>query len=148
MKLISHRGNLDGPNPLEENKPEYIQNALDLGYDVEIDVWSIDNNLFLGHDNPQYPIDISFLKDSRLWSHAKNFEALIILYENRDSIHFFVHDSDTHILTSKMFIWTYPNNKLSKYSVCVIPEICRDLSDLKICYGLCSDYVQRYKGMV
>ena len=38
MILISHRGNINGPNPEMENNPEYIQKALDLGYDVEVDV--------------------------------------------------------------------------------------------------------------
>ena len=50
MVIISHRGNLDGRKPGRENKPDYIQEALDAGYDVEIDVWMINNELFLGHD--------------------------------------------------------------------------------------------------
>ena len=28
MKLIAHRGNIEGPNPLKENDPEYIDIAL------------------------------------------------------------------------------------------------------------------------
>ena len=39
MILISHRGNLTGPNPKKENHPDYILNALREGYEVEIDVW-------------------------------------------------------------------------------------------------------------
>ena len=39
MKLISHRGNLEGRKPELENNPEYIDEALSKGYDVEIDVW-------------------------------------------------------------------------------------------------------------
>ena len=39
MKLIAHRGNIDGPNPERENSPEYIEEALKAGYDVEVDVW-------------------------------------------------------------------------------------------------------------
>ena len=38
MKLIAHRGNIVGPNPLEENKLEYIEAAIAGGYDAEIDV--------------------------------------------------------------------------------------------------------------
>ena len=37
MKLIAHRGNIDGPSD-EQNSPDYIDNALSLGYDAEIDV--------------------------------------------------------------------------------------------------------------
>ena len=34
MILISHRGNLTGKNPERENHPDYIKEALDLGFDV------------------------------------------------------------------------------------------------------------------
>ena len=39
MILISHRGNIFGPNKKDENKIEYVENALNLGFDVEIDVF-------------------------------------------------------------------------------------------------------------
>ena len=76
MRLISHRGNINGPRPEKENEPAYIQGAIALGYDVEIDVWNIGGNWFLGHDEPTYSIDIEFLKDERLLCHAKNLPAL------------------------------------------------------------------------
>ena len=38
MKIISHRGNIRGPNPEKENRPSYIDCALGNGYDVEIDI--------------------------------------------------------------------------------------------------------------
>ena len=34
MRLISHRGNVDGKYPQYENLPEYVDKALGLGYDV------------------------------------------------------------------------------------------------------------------
>lgn len=40
MILISHRGNIDGPNVKMENDPRYIENTLGKGYNVEVDVWS------------------------------------------------------------------------------------------------------------
>jgi len=36
MKLISHRGNVDGPNSALENNPEVILERIFEGYDVEI----------------------------------------------------------------------------------------------------------------
>ena len=56
MILISHRGNIDGVKPTKENSPEYILEAISLGYDVEIDVWKVDGKWFLGHDEPEYAI--------------------------------------------------------------------------------------------
>ena len=56
--LIAHRGNLTGKNPEKENHPDYIDEAIDCGYDVEIDVWDDSGKLVLGHEVPQYEIDI------------------------------------------------------------------------------------------
>ena len=63
MKLISHRGNINGPNSLEENKPEYIDIAINEGYDVEIDIWYnvFDDSFYLGHDETQYIITLYWL---------------------------------------------------------------------------------------
>ncbi len=41
MFLISHRGNISGKLPERENTVDYIQEALGLGYDVEVDVWMV-----------------------------------------------------------------------------------------------------------
>ena len=54
MIFISHRGNLDGLNPDRENSPDYIDEAIKLGFDVEVDVRTKDGQLWLGHDEPQY----------------------------------------------------------------------------------------------
>ena len=103
MILISHRGNINGSKPEMENKPEYIQQALDLGYDVEIDVWLIDGNFFLGHDEPQYQVHGTFLMKKGLWCHAKNIDAFYLMsLDNR--IHCFSHDKDEVALTSSVFL--------------------------------------------
>ena len=54
--LISHRGNTVGKLELYENEPSYIHKTLLEGFDVEVDIWYIENNWYLGHDNPQYKI--------------------------------------------------------------------------------------------
>lgn len=60
MKIISHRGNLNGPNKQTENTIESIKLAINLGFDVEIDVWYIDNILYLGHDSDSLITDNNF----------------------------------------------------------------------------------------
>ena len=106
MFLISHRGNINGKNVQKENSPDYILKALSFGYDVEIDVWYVNNKFFLGHDTPQYEISIEFLKNDKLWCHAKNLASLEkMLYNN---ITCFWHQTDDYTLTSKGYIWTYP----------------------------------------
>ena len=77
MKLISHRGNVDTVNPKRENTKLYVQEAIDLGYDVEIDVWiSKNNTLCLGHDFPLEQIELSWLVDrkDKLWIHCKTLK--------------------------------------------------------------------------
>ena len=63
MILISHRGNINGPNKDKENSLSYIQEAINLGYDVEIDLWVINGELFLGHDSPQYIVNFEWIKN-------------------------------------------------------------------------------------
>ena len=76
MFLISHRGNLNGPNAKDENKPEYIKEALSKDFDVEVDVRNYNNKLYLGHDEPLYEVNESFLLNKKLWCHAKDANAL------------------------------------------------------------------------
>ena len=142
FKLISHRGNINGPNKNLENSPEYIKKALDQGFDVEIDVWFQDGNYFLGHDGPQYSIIEEFLQNEKLWCHAKNLRALEKMLAN-SKIHCFWHQTDTATLTSRNVVWSYPGSEAIQGSICVLPEISKPISPN--CVGVCSDYVSAYK---
>jgi hypothetical protein len=62
MILISHRGNISGPNPEQENHPDYIWAAIQAGYDVEVDVWFENGKFMLGHDEPQYEFPFGLIK--------------------------------------------------------------------------------------
>lgn len=142
MILIAHRGNISGPNPEMENRPEYVKKAIDLGYNVEVDVWYENNQLFLGHDGPQYKIKDDFLDNDLLWCHAKNTQALQKLIDL--GIHYFWHDIDAHTITSRGFVWSYPGSTLTSNSICVMPESAPDFysdKDFKNCKGVCSDYI-------
>tara|TARA_R110000751_G_scaffold299060_1_gene409515 strand:- start:661 stop:1098 length:438 start_codon:yes stop_codon:yes gene_type:complete len=141
MKLIAHRGNINGKIPNKENHPDYIKLALSNGYDVEIDVW-YDNGYWLGHDEPIYNIDKDFLLNDKFWCHAKNGNALYNMLQ--DGIHCFWHQEDDYTLTSCGKIWTYPNKQLYYNSICVLPELGIN-GDIKQCYGICSDDIQKYK---
>ena len=81
MKIISHRGNVRGPIPDKENRPSYIDCAIGNGYDVEIDVRLIAGQLWLGHDEPQYKVEHSWLQPRKeyLWIHCKDLAAAKVL---------------------------------------------------------------------
>ena len=112
MIKIAHRGNMYGPNPDEENRPEYIEKALDNDYYVEADVWRIGKEWFLGHDKPLYPLGQELRNWSYVWAyvkiiyHAKNMEALMGL--SATTLHYFWHENDLCTITSHGWIWKYP----------------------------------------
>tara|TARA_R110000737_G_C14539729_1_gene478795 strand:- start:12 stop:437 length:426 start_codon:yes stop_codon:yes gene_type:complete len=140
MVLISHRGNIQGKSPGLENMPEYINDTLNKGYHVEIDVW-YKNGFYLGHDNPQYNVKPNFLAQDKIWCHAKNIEAIIEM-SKYPKIHYFWHQEDDITLTSKGYIWAYPGKQPIKNSIAVLPEIYND--NLDKCIGICSDNIQEY----
>jgi hypothetical protein len=148
MKLIAHRGLIDGPDVNLENRPQQIELALAQGFDCEIDLWVINSELYLGHDEPMYPINKEFLNQFGLWIHAKNLAALRWLTDTNHC--YFWHENDQFTLTSNNFIWTYPNKELTQRSVAVLPE----WHDPKFenlprnCYGICSDYVLQIKEIL
>ena len=149
MKFIAHRGNIDGPKMDLENRPEYIEDALASGFDSEIDLWFINNDLkyFLGHDFPQYEVTIEWLErySKNLWIHCKNQAAIFEMSKNRN-LNFFWHQNDDYTITSFGYIWAYPGMEVNSQSVLVLPERNQDitkLNSLKInSYGICSDYVK------
>lgn len=147
MILIAHRGNIDGPNHEKENSPDYIREALSNGYHVEIDVWiQSDGSLFLGHDGPQYPTTLDFLKhDKRIICHAKTIPTFQYLLMH--DLHCFFHDKDAATLTSEKKIWLYPKQLPCEYGILVMPEWIGEkwmdfvTNAIGNCYGVCSDYV-------
>lgn len=141
MILISHRGNINGRIEDAENKPDYIEDTIRLGFDVEIDVWFKDGGFYLGHDQPQYEVDYKFLVNESLWCHAKNVDALLEM--KKYAIHYFWHEEDTLTLTSKNYIWAYPGKQPIKRSIAVMPELYND--DISLCIGICSDHILKYK---
>ncbi len=142
MILISHRGNLNGRQPYRENHPEYIDEAIACGFNVEIDIWFINNKWVLGHDGGQFDIDKSWL-DNRigsLWVHAKNLEALQNLYKT--DFHYFWHQDDHATITSKGYLWIYPGYQPIPNSISVLPEMYGE--EVSHCSGICSDYISHY----
>jgi len=145
MKLISHRGNLNGPNKERENHPDYIYEAIQAGYDVEIDIWFVDGKFKLGHDEPQYdfPFDLFSNFYTKLWIHCKNLEALSQLNNldsNGSKLNYFFHENDLGVLTSKGYIWS--TNQCER-AVLVMPETFNHETN-KNTFGVCSDYIKNY----
>jgi hypothetical protein len=145
--LISHRGNINGTNPERENHPDYIDDALKEDYDVEIDIWYKNGSWYTGHDLPTHNINFSYLLNTRFWLHCKNYDAmkqLILLAPNEAN--FFYHSTDPYTLTSKGYIWAYPNFSGSHKTIAVLPELYH--TDITSFDGICSDFVQFYREIL
>jgi len=143
MKYIAHRGLLDGPDLNLENTPEQIEKALSLGFECEIDVWVVDDELYLGHDFPKIKIKREFIENSKFWIHAKNLDALYWLSINAPSYNYFWHEADQFTLTSKQFIWTCQRTNATPRTVVVLLE--QPKFDIYEAYGICSDYGNLFK---
>ena len=144
MIKISHRGNINGKIEPRENEPGYIDLALNKGYDVEIDIWCIEQALLLGHDSPQYKVELSWLVDrmSKLWIHCKNIDSVVYFKRCNHNFNYFWHQQDDVTLTSHNFIWAYPGKQPIDGSISVLPEINNENTD--ICLGICSDFIEKY----
>lgn len=117
-----------------------------MGFDVEIDVWVMDGDVWLGHDDPQYKVPVQFLYEraATLWCHAKNLTALQFLL--KIDLHVFSHDNDDYILTSKGYIWAYPGKPITTDTICVMPERASySHEELRNCRGVCSDFVSQIR---
>lgn len=147
MKIISHRGNYAGPRPDRENKPSYIDTAISMGLEVEVDVWEKDGSLFLGHDGPETLVNANWISNriSRLWLHCKNLEAAQSL-SHIPRAKFFCHSSDPYVLTSTGHIWVH-DPRLPIDSSCIVPcfgDDCPFDLDANVPYAICTDRVKSH----
>jgi len=148
MIKIAHRGNTTGSDPELENSPKYLMEAIQSGFDVEVDVWVRDEEISFGHDGPKYLfIPESFLLEigHAAWFHCKNFEALNFFNNTFPHLNYFWHQHDDFTLTSQGHIWTYPGKQIGPTSVLVMPEIdyidIQDAIDFYKPNYVCSDLV-------
>lgn len=146
MRVIAHRGNLDGPCP-NENIPKVIDTVLSLGFDVEIDLWKFGSFLWLGHDTPTYTVTERWICEDaeRKWIHCKNLEALDWCLYSSYIYEAFWHQDDMFTLTKGGYIWTFPHQEVTSKSIICISSVPRIIDK---CYGVCTDYPFVAKGFI
>lgn len=148
MNFIAHRGNLTGPEPANENRPDYIYHAFATCGGVEIDLQTHKDVLYLGHDEPQYPVTSEiqkFLVRPGVYCHAKDVESVRPLLTLGAEV--FFHTTEKFVFTSKGKMWCFPG----VYPRDVTRAIWLDLGweklpeDLKLdCLAVCGDDATRY----
>jgi hypothetical protein len=142
--IISHRGNLYGPDPNSENSPKQIQSVIHLGLDVEVDLWWVNGCFYLGHDELQYEVSAEWLHHYRdnLWIHCKNGTALEKVSNSfLKDLRYFFHITDSYTLVSNGVVWTHPSAPPLENSISVLPELWEPTDNL---LGICTDYPLEY----
>lgn len=167
MIIISHRGNLTGPNTAThgENHPDSLLNAVDRKLHVEADIQDLYYEkgkciITLGHDGPEYKSTMlddwpDHYLDCVIF-HCKNVQVLSKLhqfqadnYNQCDFKHFF-HGNDDATLTSNGWIWLYPNSNIKpcKFSIRVLPELHNERPEMWNFAGVCTDYPISYQRKI
>lgn len=142
MIKISHRGNINGRITEKENHPNFIDDAISFGFDVEIDVrWN--SGLYLGHDFAQYKISLNWLYERRgkLWVHAKDIWSMQDVIDS--PIRCFFHEKERHVMISNCnYIWSHDLSEATSKSI--IPLLSKEDINLFSIYpyvaGICTDY--------
>ena len=116
---ISNRGNLAGKDPDEENKPDYIEKALEQGVCVKTDVWVIKDRTVTGTKHPSTGINLNVFNKEKLLIQARNPTALLYLLE--EGYHCYWRESDNLIMTNRNFILSYAGSIFPK-SIIMLPE--------------------------
>ena len=135
MLVISHRGNLEGPDSAIENHPNQIDRCISqYSMNVEIDLRIINGHYWLGHDEPTHKTSIDFISQPNIWVHAKNKLVIPVLKKNKN-VHWFWHENDKVALTSKGYVWCFPGHEVE----CGIAVDAGQT--IKNCLGICSDNI-------
>lgn len=150
-RLIAHRGNTEGKKEFCENHPDYIQNAINKGLDVEVDVWYDEGELYLGHDAPNYNISIKQLekwaKKQFVYAHCKNSKAALYVPFSYGLVPF-AHSEDDFIILPDMHLWIHPKAiqalpvSVQKESIIVAHEWVTTPLNY---FGICTDTPLLYK---
>lgn len=145
MKLISHRGNLKGSIPEKENRPSYIDCALQLGYEVEVDIRYDNGEFWLGHDTPDYKVSKTWIEKRKggLWFHCKDIRSVHKLKDLDLNLKYFCHNYDPYIIVSTGHLWVHDLN-LELNNNCIIPLLSKkeiSNNEINYVYAICSDYI-------
>lgn len=150
MIYIAHRCNIDYPRQYwTENSVEGIKACIKLGLDVEVDVRIIDDDLWLGHDEPTEQMSLGGFVETatHCWFHCKNLEALKYLGSIYGAKAFW-HEDDQFTMI-KDYIFTRPGGRLTPTSIAVMPEMVDyKPEELAQCYAICTDRWHYYREVV
>jgi hypothetical protein len=143
--FIAHRGLTNGPDKMKENSLEIIKQHILFGMYVELDIWYVDNRLYLGHDKPEILVELKDIVSKYCWIHTKNKEALEYLMAKRKEgidIQIFWHTTENYCITTNNNIIVFPGEPLLNNSVFMMPENAHTIKLTSNVQYVCSDYIE------
>ena len=155
MIYISYRGIYDGDNYQYANTPNQIGKAFGMGFSVMVDVWRVDDKLYLGNDQPLTEVTEKYLQGNRWYINARNPAAQtwlssqsLKLYPNW--FYFPSMPPPPYVTASNGKLITPGTVPINNSSVIFLPEIddkaCFSTVKLK-CFGICSTLLTFIKRM-
>jgi len=149
MKFISHRGNFNGRNKINENSINIIESVISNGYDVEIDLWYHSGDFYLGHDSAIQLVSECFLNEysDKLLIHCKDDGSLFRLNRSNTKFEIFTHADDVFTLSSKNRILIHPHTETNyRGGLLIMPEMSNyDLDEVLKFEGIISDNIKFYE---
>lgn len=158
MLYISYQGVYDGTNYEDANTVPQIRKALNAGYSCMVDVWRVDNRLYLGSYQPMVEVTDVYLQGRRFWINARNtdMQEWISAQPSRLYPNYFwfttPNPPPAYVTASNGKLITPGTVPIDNNSVVYLPEV-TDQSYLTTvhlrCYGVCStnlNFIKRIRN--
>ena len=156
MLYISYQGIYDGQNYEDANTPKQINSARGKGSSCVIDVWRIDNKLYVGTEQPVIEVTEKYIQGPRFWINAVNTDMQDWLATQPSNLYpnYFNFAASTppppYATASNGKLITPGTVPINNTSVMFLPEI-NDRSLYTMVkvksYGICSGFLTLIKRM-
>ena len=156
MLYISYQGIYDGQDYESANTPTQINKALGKGYSCLIDVWRVDNKLYVGNGQPLIEVTEAYIQGNRFWINAVNTDMQTWIATQSSTLYpnYFHFDASTppppYATASNGKLITPGTVPINTNSVMFLPEI-NDRSVYSMVkvksYGICSGFLTFVKRM-
>ncbi len=156
MRYISYQGIFDGSDYQDANTPNQIGKALNNGFSVLIDVWRIDDKLYVGNGQPLIEVTEKYIQGDRFWINAKNSDMQDWISAQQSSLYpnYFWFNTPNpppaYVTASNGKLITPGTVPINNDSVMYLPEV-DDRSLLTMakvrCYAICSTYLLTIRRM-
>jgi hypothetical protein len=156
MFYISYQGIYDGKDYEDANTPKQISKAQQRGFSCLIDVWRINNKLYVGNGQPLIEVTEKYIQGNRFWINAVNTDMQTWIATQPSNLYpnYFHFEASTppppYATASNGKLITPGTVPINTNSVMFLPEI-NDRSLLSMvnvrCYAICSTYLFTIRRM-